>query len=103
MARSSLRDRLGSQNQTAGVLDGRGMFLLSLIAVCAVAVVDIAAGSRVTLVGLLAIGPVIATFGSTPAQTALVAALAVTLLIPLGLTVDDLSSSELLTRLVTVG
>jgi PAS domain S-box-containing protein len=55
------------------------------------------------LVGLFAVGPVVATFGATPSQTAVVAVVAVVLVVPLGLTVDDLGSTDLLIRLATVG
>jgi len=68
------------------------VFLLALLSVCVVAVIDAAAGSRAVLIGLFAAGPIIATFGATTRETAIVALLAIALAIPLGLTVDDLSN-----------
>jgi hypothetical protein len=103
MAGSSLRDRLGSHNQTAGVVDGRGVFLLSLVAVCAVAAIDLAVGTRTVLVELLLLGPVVAAFGASPGHTAIVALFAVAVAIPLGLTADEFNSTDQLTSLAAVG
>src|SRR5829696_3016022 len=100
---SSLRGGLGSQTHTGGVRDGRGVFLLSLIAVCAVAAVDLAFGRDTVLVELLLIGPVIAAFGASPGHTAVVALFAVAVAIPLGLATDDFDSSDQLIRLAAVG
>jgi PAS domain S-box-containing protein len=94
---------LGSQTHTGGVRDGRGVFLLSLIAVCAVAAVDLAFGQDTVLVELLLIGPVIAAFGASPGHTAIVALFAVAVAIPLGLATDDFGSSDQLIRLAAVG
>jgi PAS domain S-box-containing protein len=94
---------LGSQTHTGGVRDGRGVFLLSLIAVCAVAAVDLAVGQDTVLVELLLIGPVVAAFGATPGQTAIVALFALAIAIPLGLTTDDFGSTDQLIRLAAVG
>jgi PAS domain S-box-containing protein len=85
------------------VRDGRGVFLLSLIAVCAVAAVDLAFGQDTVLVELLLIGPVIAAFGASPGHTAIVALFAVAVAIPLGLATDDFGSSDQLIRLAAVG
>ena len=68
---------MGSHTHTGGVRDGRGVFLLSLIAVCAVAAVDLAVGQDTVLVELLLIGPVVAAFGASPSHTAIVALFAV--------------------------
>jgi len=94
---------LGSQTHTGGVRDGRGVFLLSLIAVCAVAAVDLAFGQDTVLVELLLIGPVIAAFGASPGHTAVVALFAVAVAIPLGLATDDFGSSDQLIRIAAVG
>jgi PAS domain S-box-containing protein len=94
---------LGSQTHTGGARDGRGVFLLSLIAVCAVAVVDLAFGQDTVLVELLLIGPVIAAFGASPGHTAIVALFAVAVAIPLGLATEDFGSSDQLIRLAAVG
>jgi PAS domain S-box-containing protein len=94
---------LGSQTHTGGARDGRGVFLLSLIAVCAVAAVDLAFGQDTVLVELLLIGPVIAAFGASPGHTAIVALFAVAVAIPLGLATDDFGDSDQLIRLAAVG
>ena len=83
--------------------DGRGVFLLSLIAVCAVAAVDLAVGQDTVLVELLLIGPVVAAFGASPSHTAIVALFALAVAIPLGLTTDEFGSSDQLIRLAAVG
>jgi PAS domain S-box-containing protein len=85
------------------VRDGRGVFLLSLIAVCAVAAVDLAVGQDTVLVELLLIGPVVAAFGASPSHTAIVALFALAVAIPLGLTTDEFGSSDQLIRLAAVG
>jgi PAS domain S-box-containing protein len=79
------------------------VFLLSLIAVCAVAAVDIAVGTHTVLVELLLLGPVVAAFGASPGHTAIVALFAVALAIPLGLTAEGFSSTDQLTSLAAVG
>jgi PAS domain S-box-containing protein len=94
---------LGSQTHTGVVRDGRGVFLLSLIAVCAVAAVDLVVGEDTVLVELLLIGPVVAAFGASPSHTAIVALFALAIAIPLGLTADDFGSSDQLIRLAAVG
>jgi PAS domain S-box-containing protein len=94
---------LGSQTHTGGVRDGRGVFLLSLIAVCAVAAVDLAVGDDTVLVELLLIGPVVAAFGASPSHTAIVALFALAIAVPLGLTSDEFGSADQLTRLAAVG
>jgi PAS domain S-box-containing protein len=94
---------LGSQGHTGVVRDGRGVFLLSLIAVCAVAAVDLAVGEDTVLIELLLVGPVIAAFGATPGHTAIVALFAVAVAIPLSITTGDFGSSDELIRLAAVG
>jgi PAS domain S-box-containing protein len=85
------------------VRDGRGVFLLSLIAVCAVAAVDLAVGEQTVLVELLLIGPVVAAFGASPSHTAIVALFALGVAVPLGLTSDNFGTTDQLTRLAAVG
>jgi PAS domain S-box-containing protein len=79
------------------------VFLLSLIAVCAVAAGDLAVGDDTVLVELLLIGPVVAAFGATPQHTAIVALFAVGIAVPLGITNDEFGSADQLTRLAAVG
>jgi PAS domain S-box-containing protein len=79
------------------------VFLLSLVAVCAVAAVDLAVGKQTVLVELLLIGPVVAAFGASPSHTAIVALFAVGVAIPLSLTTDDFGSADQLIRLAAVG
>jgi PAS domain S-box-containing protein len=79
------------------------VFLLALLSLGVVAAIDLVAGSRAVLIGVFAVGPIVAAFGATPRETATVAVLAIVLAIPLGLTVDDLSSGDLATRLVALG
>src|SRR5689334_7277698 len=85
------------------ICGNRGVFLLALLAVGAVAAIDAAAGSRAVLIGLFAVGPIVATFGATTRETAIVAVVAIALAIPLGLTVDDLDTGDLATRLLALG
>ena len=101
--RVSLESGLGLHTHTGAVRDGRGVFLLSLVAVCAVAALDIAVGDRAVLVELLLIGPVVAAFGATPGQTGIVALLALVLAIPLGLAGDAFGSVDHLAGLAAVG
>jgi PAS domain S-box-containing protein len=79
------------------------VFLLSLIAVCAVAAVDLVVGDDTVLVELLLIGPVVAAFGASPSHTAIVALFALGIAVPLGLTSDEFGSADQLTRLAAVG
>jgi PAS domain S-box-containing protein len=79
------------------------VFLLSLVAVCAVAAIDLAVGTHTVLVELLLLGPVVAAFGASPGHTAIVALFAVALAIPLGLTAEEFSSTDQLTSLAAVG
>jgi PAS domain S-box-containing protein len=70
------------------------MFLASLVAICVVAAVDLALQADVILVELLVVGPVIAAFGASPRDTAIVAVLALVVSIPLGLAGDAFLSAE---------
>jgi PAS domain S-box-containing protein len=79
------------------------VFLLSLIAVCAIAAIDLAVGTDTVLVELLLLGPVVAAFGASPGHTAIVALFAVAVAIPLGLTAEEFSSTDQLTSLAAVG
>jgi PAS domain S-box-containing protein len=79
------------------------VFLLSLIAVCAVAAVDLAVGEKTVLIELLLIGPVVAAFGASPSHTAIVALFALAVAVPLGLTAADFGTTDQLTRLAAVG
>jgi PAS domain S-box-containing protein len=94
---------LGSHTDTRGALEGRGVFLLALVAVCAVAILDIAVGQRTVLVELLLIGPVVAAFGASTNQTAIVALVALAIAIPLALTSEDFGSADRLAGLAAVG
>ena len=55
------------------------------------------------LVELLLVGPVVAAFGATPGQTAIVALFAIAVAIPLGLASDDFGSTEQLSASAAVG
>ena len=100
--RSSLGG-LGSQTHTGGQRDGRGVFLLSLVAVCAVAALDLAVGEGIVLIELLVIGPVLAAFAASPSHTAIVALFALAVAIALSLPSDDFGADDQLTRLAAVG
>jgi PAS domain S-box-containing protein len=94
---------LGSHTETAAQRDGRGVFLLSLAAVCLVGALDLLVGEHTVLIELLLLGPVVAAFGATPSQTASVALFALGVAIPLTLINSDLGESDQLTRLAAVG
>jgi PAS domain S-box-containing protein len=85
-----------------GVFSERGTFLLALAAVIAVAALDAAVGGRAVLVELLLAGPLIAATRASPAQTGIVAILALALAIPLALTSDTFGSTEHVTGAVAV-
>ena len=80
----------------------RGTFLLALAAVCLVAVVDAALGSRAVLVEFLIIGPLIAAMRCSVAQTTIVSVVALVVAIPLGLVSDSFGSPEHLTGVIAV-
>jgi PAS domain S-box-containing protein len=85
---------LGSQTNMAGVRGQRGTFLAALVAVCLVAAVDLAVQADAILVQLLVVGPVIAAFGASPRETAVVALIAFVASIPIGLAGDAFGSTE---------
>ena len=70
------------------------MVLLAVAAVCAVAVLDAALGTRAVLVELLVIGPILASLRGTPRETAAVAVLAFAVAVPLGVASDAFGSAE---------
>jgi PAS domain S-box-containing protein len=88
---------LGSQTHTRAVRDGHGIFVVALVAVCVVAVLDVVVGEHAGMVELLLVGPVIASLGASPGQTAIVGAFAFVLGVPLGIVGDAIGSSEHLT------
>src|SRR5918996_1303708 len=93
---------LGSRSHTAGFWSGRGMFLAALVAICVVAALDLAVGADAVLVELLVVGPVIAAFGASPRDTAIVAVIAFLAAIPIGLAGDAFGSTEHLVGVAAV-
>jgi len=85
---------LGLQTTTREYRKGRGTFLASLVAVCVLVAVDLILQADVILVELLVVGPVIAAFGASARQTAVVALVALLVSIPLGLAGDAFLSTE---------
>jgi PAS domain S-box-containing protein len=85
---------LGSHTHTAGLHDGRGTFLAALLAICAVVALDFAIQADAVLVELLVLGPIIAAFGASPRDTAIVGVVAFLAAIPLGLAGDAFGSTE---------
>jgi PAS domain S-box-containing protein len=73
------------------------------LAVVVVAIVDIAAGRDTVMLELLLLAPVIATFGSTPGQTAIVALSALSVAIGLALFYDHVGGTEELISVAAVG
>jgi PAS domain S-box-containing protein len=94
---------LGSQTHTVGSRHERGTFLAALVALCVVSAVDLAVQADAVLVELLVVGPVIATFGASPRDTAIVAAIALLASIPIGLAGDYFGSTEHLVAVGAVG
>ncbi len=94
---------MGSHTETAAQRDGRGVFLLSLVVVCLIGAFDLLVGEHTVLIELLLLGPVVAAFGATSSQTAIVALFALGVAIPLTLINSDLGESDQLTRLAAVG
>jgi PAS domain S-box-containing protein len=72
---------------------GRRVFALALVAMAAVAAVDIAIGSEAVLAELLLVGPLIAATGSSPKQTLATAIIALVVAIPIGLASDAFLST----------
>jgi PAS domain S-box-containing protein len=93
---------LGSHTHTAELSDGRGTFLAALVAICAVAALDLAIQADAVLVELLVLGPIIAAFGASARDTAIVAVIAFLAAIPLGLAGDAFGSTEHLIGVVAV-
>jgi PAS domain S-box-containing protein len=94
---------LGSQTNTRAERFERGIFLLALTAVCAVAIVDVAIGDMAMIVKLLIIGPVIAAFGASSRHTGIVAVLALVVSVPLALANDAFGSTDHVTSVLAVG
>jgi PAS domain S-box-containing protein len=94
---------LGSQSQTRLTRRERGIFLLSLAAICVVAALGVALGDRAAVVELLLIGPVIAAFGASSRHTAIVAGLALLASIPLGAASGSFGSGDHATAVIAVG
>jgi PAS domain S-box-containing protein len=93
---------LGSRTHMGLLNRSRGTFLLALAAVCLVAIVDIAVGSRAVLVEFLIVGPLIAAMGASVPQTMVVALVSVLFALPLGLSSDAFGSAEHLTGVLAV-
>ncbi len=78
------------------------MLLLALGVLLIVTVVDLAVGGRALLVELLVAGPLVAATRCTVVKTALVAALALAISIPVGLAGDEFFGAEHLSGVVAV-
>jgi len=76
--------------------------VLALLAMAAIAAVDIAIGSEHVLAELLLAGPLIAALGATPKQTLLTAAIALGVALPLGVASDSFLSTAHVMGLVVV-
>jgi PAS domain S-box-containing protein len=85
---------LGSDSHRAGLRNGRGTFLAALLAICVVAALDFAIQADAVLVELLVVGPIIAAFGASPRDTAIVGVVAFVAAIPIGLAGDAFGSTE---------
>jgi len=94
---------LGSHSHTRAERFERGVFLLALAAVAIVTAIDIAIGDRAMVLELVLIGPVIAAFGATPRDTAIVALLALVISVPLGLASDMFGTSAHVSSVIAVG
>jgi PAS domain S-box-containing protein len=93
---------LGSHTHTAGLRNQRGTFLAALVAICAVAALDFGIEADAAFVELLVVGPIIAAFGATPRDTAIVGVIAFLAAIPIGLAGDAFGSAEHLVGVVAV-
>jgi PAS domain S-box-containing protein len=67
---------------------------VALLAICAVVALDFAIQADAVLVELLVLGPIIAAFGASPRDTAIVGVIAFLAAIPLGLAGDAFGSTE---------
>jgi PAS domain S-box-containing protein len=77
-----------------GFRRGRGTFLAALVAIGIVAALALAVADDAIVVELLVVGPVIAAFGATSRETAIVALIAVLASIPIGIAGDAVGSTE---------
>jgi PAS domain S-box-containing protein len=93
---------LGSHTHTAGLRNERGTFLAALVAICAVAALDLAIEADAAFVELLVVGPIIAAFGASPRDTAIVGVIAFLVAIPIGLAGDAFGSAEHLVGVAAV-
>jgi PAS domain S-box-containing protein len=78
------------------------MFLAALLAICVVAALDYAVQANAMFVELLVLGPIIAAFGASPRDTAIVGVIALLAAIPIGLASDAFGSTEHLVGVATV-
>jgi PAS domain S-box-containing protein len=78
------------------------MFLAALVAICVVAALDFAVEANAVFVELLVVGPIIAAFGATPRDTAIVGVIAFLAAIPIGLAGDSFGSAEHLVGVAAV-
>jgi PAS domain S-box-containing protein len=85
---------LGSHTDTAGLRNERGTFLAALVALCAVTALDFAVQADAVFVELLVVGPIVAAFGATPRETAIIGVVAFLAAIPIGLASDSFGSAE---------
>ena len=70
------------------------MFLAALVAICVVTALDFAVQANAVFVELLVVGPIIAAFGATARDTAIVGLIAFLAAIPIGLAGDTFGSAE---------
>jgi PAS domain S-box-containing protein len=78
------------------------MFLAALVAICVVTALDFAIEADAVFVELLVVGPIIAAFGATPRDTAIVGVIACLAAIPIGLAGDSFGSPEHLVGVAAV-
>ena len=78
------------------------MFLAALVAICAVTALDFGVQANAVFVELLVVGPIIAAFGATPRDTAIVGLIAFIAAIPIGLAGDSFGSAEHLVGVAAV-
>jgi PAS domain S-box-containing protein len=78
------------------------MFLAALVAIFVVTALDLAVQANAVFVELLVVGPIIAAFGATPRDTAIVGLIAFLAAIPIGLAGDSFGSAEHLVGVAAV-
>jgi PAS domain S-box-containing protein len=78
------------------------MFLAALVAIFVVTALDFAVQANAVFVELLVVGPIIAAFGATPRDTAIVGLIAFLAAIPIGLAGDSFGSAEHLVGVAAV-